>query len=69
MQLKSVGASLSTRQLLRIARRMSAYPGESLYDILQKACLSKYVVSMLDNLRCCFLRLFKHDDMEVCGMQ
>jgi len=50
MQLKSVGASLSTRQLLRIARHMSVYPGENLRDILQKACLSKYVALALDML-------------------
>jgi MoxR-like ATPase len=41
--LKSVAASLSTRQLLRIARRLTAYPDENLYDVLQKACLARFL--------------------------
>ena len=38
-----MGASLSTRQLLRIARRLSRYPDENVYDLIQKACLSQFL--------------------------
>lgn len=40
-QLKSVGASLSTRQLLRVAKRLARYPNEDLYNTVQKACLGR----------------------------
>jgi len=53
LQLKSVGTSLSTRQLLRVARRLSAYPNEHLYDVLHKACLAKYV-------RCLYQYILSH---------
>lgn len=40
-KLKSAAASLSTRQLLRIARRLADYPTENLHDVVQKACLAR----------------------------
>ncbi|CAJ0966033.1 unnamed protein product, partial [Ranitomeya imitator] len=37
---QSLASSLSTRQLLRICRRLSQYPDESLHHAVNKACLS-----------------------------
>ncbi|KAJ3247303.1 von Willebrand factor A domain-containing protein 8, partial [Borealophlyctis nickersoniae] len=36
-------ASLSTRQLIRIARRIAAYPTEDLYAAIQRTCLSAFL--------------------------
>lgn len=52
MQLKSVGASLSTRQLLRIARRLAVNPSENMYDVVQKACLGRCVQGPGCRTRC-----------------
>ncbi|KAK7090090.1 von Willebrand factor A domain-containing protein 8-like [Littorina saxatilis] len=41
--LTSLASSLSTRQLLRIARRVTQYPGEDLYAIIHKACLARFL--------------------------
>jgi MoxR-like ATPase len=41
--LKSVAASLSTRQLLRIAKRLADYPTENLHSVIEKACLSRFL--------------------------
>ncbi|KAK2112757.1 von Willebrand factor A domain-containing protein 8 [Saguinus oedipus] len=38
---QSLAASLSTRQLLRISRRLSQYPDENLHSAVTKACLSR----------------------------
>ncbi|KAF2975194.1 hypothetical protein EK904_003202 [Melospiza melodia maxima] len=38
---QSLASFLSTRQLLRICRRLSQHPDESLYDAVNKACLSR----------------------------
>ncbi|XP_071450278.1 von Willebrand factor A domain-containing protein 8 [Hetaerina americana] len=43
---KSLSASISTRQLLRIARRMALYPADSVYDIIHRACLSRFLPSL-----------------------
>ncbi|XP_075419136.1 von Willebrand factor A domain-containing protein 8 [Tenrec ecaudatus] len=43
---QSLAASLSTRQLLRISRRLSLYPSESLHSAVQKACLSRFLPSL-----------------------
>ncbi|KAL8189776.1 UNVERIFIED_CONTAM: von Willebrand factor A domain-containing protein 8 [Gekko kuhli] len=43
---QSLASSLSTRQLLRICRRLSHYPDESLYDTINKACLSRFLPSL-----------------------
>ncbi|XP_046400469.1 von Willebrand factor A domain-containing protein 8 [Ischnura elegans] len=43
---KSLSGSLSTRQLLRIARRMALYPSDSVYDIIHRACLSRFLPSL-----------------------
>lgn len=42
--LLSLASSLSTRQLIRIARRSVTYEAEDPYDIIQRACLSKFVL-------------------------
>ena len=44
-----MAASLSTRQLLRVARRLAAYPGESLYDTIHKACLARFLPRLARN--------------------
>ena len=41
LQLRSLASSLSTRQLLRIARRLAKYPQEKVYDTVHKACLAR----------------------------
>jgi von Willebrand factor A domain-containing protein 8 len=40
---QSLASSLSTRQLLRVARRMKSYPDENVYDAIQRACLARYL--------------------------
>ena len=41
-QVCSVASSLSTRQLVRVARRLSQYPREDLEQSIRKACLARY---------------------------
>lgn len=41
--LNSLAPSLSTRQLLRITKRLDKYPDSDFYNIVNKACLSQYV--------------------------
>lgn len=41
MQSQSLASSLSTRQLLRICRRISQYPDENIAHAVNKACLSR----------------------------
>lgn len=41
--LLSLASSLSTRQLIRIAKRSVTYEEEDPYDIIQRACLSKFL--------------------------
>jgi len=41
--LNSLAPSLSTRQLLRISKRLDKYPDSDFYSIVNKACLSQYV--------------------------
>ncbi|XP_003412650.2 von Willebrand factor A domain-containing protein 8 isoform X2 [Loxodonta africana] len=43
---QSLAASLSTRQLLRISRRLSLYPNENLHGAVAKACLSRFLPSL-----------------------
>ncbi|EMP34365.1 hypothetical protein UY3_08478 [Chelonia mydas] len=43
---QSLASSLSTRQLLRICRRLSQYPDESLYHAVNKACLSRFLPNL-----------------------
>uniref|UniRef100_A0A8C5PQG7 von Willebrand factor A domain-containing protein 8 n=1 Tax=Leptobrachium leishanense TaxID=445787 RepID=A0A8C5PQG7_9ANUR len=43
---QSLASSLSTRQLLRICRRLSQYPEESLHHAVNKACLSRFLPSL-----------------------
>ncbi|XP_023587391.1 von Willebrand factor A domain-containing protein 8 isoform X3 [Trichechus manatus latirostris] len=43
---QSLAASLSTRQLLRISRRLSLYPNENLHSAVTKACLSRFLPSL-----------------------
>ena len=42
LQVSSIASSLSTRQLLRIARRLATYPAEDLEHSIHKACLARY---------------------------
>ncbi|CAN9498551.1 unnamed protein product [Ophioblennius macclurei] len=43
---QSLASSLSTRQLLRICRRLSKYPDESVARAVNKACLSRFLPSL-----------------------
>ncbi|XP_062313090.1 von Willebrand factor A domain-containing protein 8 [Osmerus eperlanus] len=43
---QSLASSLSTRQLLRICRRLSQYPDESVAHAVNKACLSRFLPSL-----------------------
>ncbi|XP_062982036.1 von Willebrand factor A domain-containing protein 8 [Elgaria multicarinata webbii] len=43
---QSLASSLSTRQLLRICRRLSHYPDENLYHAVNKACLSRFLPNL-----------------------
>ncbi|XP_037343972.2 von Willebrand factor A domain-containing protein 8 [Pungitius pungitius] len=43
---QSLASSLSTRQLLRICRRLSRYPEESIAHAVNKACLSRFLPSL-----------------------
>ncbi|XP_030056405.1 von Willebrand factor A domain-containing protein 8 [Microcaecilia unicolor] len=43
---QSLASSLSTRQLLRICRRLSQYPEENLHHAVNKACLSRFLPSL-----------------------
>ncbi|KAK2514328.1 Vwa8 [Columba guinea] len=43
---QSLASSLSTRQLLRICRRLSQHPDESLYYAINKACLSRFLPNL-----------------------
>ncbi|XP_028992985.1 von Willebrand factor A domain-containing protein 8 isoform X2 [Betta splendens] len=43
---QSLASSLSTRQLLRICRRLSQYPEESVTHAVNKACLSRFLPSL-----------------------
>lgn len=46
LQAQSLASSLSTRQLLRICRRLSRYPEESIAHAVNKACLSRYTFTV-----------------------
>jgi energy-coupling factor transporter ATP-binding protein EcfA2 len=39
----SIASSLSTRQLLRIAKRLAAFPSKDFHSIVQKACLARFL--------------------------
>ncbi|KFO27883.1 Putative protein KIAA0564, partial [Fukomys damarensis] len=43
---QSLAATLSTRQLLRISRRLSQYPNENLHRAVTKACLSRFLPTL-----------------------
>ncbi|XP_063282038.1 von Willebrand factor A domain-containing protein 8 [Pelobates fuscus] len=43
---QSLASSLSTRQLLRICRRLSQYPEERLHHAINKACLSRFLPTL-----------------------
>ncbi|KAG7308434.1 hypothetical protein JYU34_005640 [Plutella xylostella] len=44
--LKNLSSSLSTRQLLRIASRMSKYPADSAYETVQRTFLAKFLPNL-----------------------
>lgn len=41
--LVSIAASLSTRQLIRIAKRLANFPSKDIHGIIQKACMSSFL--------------------------
>ena len=41
--LTSIATSLSTRQLLRISKRLKQFPEEDAYHAIHKACLARYL--------------------------
>lgn len=45
--IQNLSQSLSTRQLLRIARRISAFPNESLFEAIHKVALSRFLPSLV----------------------
>ena len=42
----SIASSLSTRQIIRIAKRLSKFPSKDLHRIIQKACLANFLPSL-----------------------
>ncbi|XP_028405498.1 LOW QUALITY PROTEIN: von Willebrand factor A domain-containing protein 8-like [Dendronephthya gigantea] len=44
--LLSIAPSFSTRQLLRVARRIAEYPHEDLYQTINRACLADFLPSL-----------------------
>ncbi|PSN51375.1 von Willebrand factor A domain-containing protein 8, partial [Blattella germanica] len=44
--LQSLAGSLSTRQLLRIARRMASYPSDNPEAVIQRACLARFLPTL-----------------------
>jgi len=44
--LRSIATNLSTRQLLRLARRLNKYPDESAYNLINKACLGRFLPAL-----------------------
>ena len=44
--LVSIANSLSTRQLIRICKRLQTFPNESAYHAIQKACLTRFLPSL-----------------------
>ncbi|XP_071482388.1 von Willebrand factor A domain-containing protein 8-like [Diadema antillarum] len=44
--LQSVASSLSTRNLIRIALRLSRYSDQSIYEAINKACLSRFLPNL-----------------------
>eukprot|EP00088_Acartia_fossae_P010900 TRINITY_DN15467_c2_g1_i2.p1 TRINITY_DN15467_c2_g1~~TRINITY_DN15467_c2_g1_i2.p1 ORF type:complete len:537 (+),score=101.70 TRINITY_DN15467_c2_g1_i2:81-1613(+) len=44
--LRSISTSLSTRQLIRIAKRLQRFPDESTYSAINKACLSRFLPAL-----------------------
>ncbi|XP_033322690.2 von Willebrand factor A domain-containing protein c12.2 [Megalopta genalis] len=47
--LQSLAASLSTRQLLRIAERMLKFRNDDAYDAVQRACLARFLPAVAKN--------------------
>lgn len=39
--LVSLSSAFSTRQLLRMSKRLTSYPLDSIYETIQKACLGR----------------------------
>ncbi|XP_070694357.1 von Willebrand factor A domain-containing protein 8 [Pempheris klunzingeri] len=58
---QSLASSLSTRQLLRICRRLSQYPEESIAHAVNKACLSRFLPSLA--------RAFLEKSLANCSIQ
>ncbi|XP_072542068.1 von Willebrand factor A domain-containing protein 8 isoform X2 [Salminus brasiliensis] len=58
---QSLASSLSTRQLLRICRRLSQYPEENVAHAVNKACLSRFLPSLA--------RSSLHKNLADCSIQ
>uniref|UniRef100_A0A1A7X2M3 von Willebrand factor A domain-containing protein 8 n=3 Tax=Iconisemion striatum TaxID=60296 RepID=A0A1A7X2M3_9TELE len=58
---QSLASSLSTRQLLRICKRLSQYPEESVAQAVHKACLSRFLPSLA--------RAFLEKSLSSCSIQ
>lgn len=46
-QLNSLASSMSTRQLVRLAKRLSTYEDDNILHLLDKACLTRFLPSMV----------------------
>ena len=44
--LRSIATNLSTRQLLRLARRLEKFQHENAYDLINKACLARFLPTL-----------------------
>ena len=44
--LSNIANSLTTRQLVRIARRQKLFPNEDVYELVHKACLARFLPSL-----------------------
>ena len=60
LQVQSLASSLSTRQLLRIAKRMISNQEDNLYQAITKACLFRYAQIKLPDIITVVVRLSSH---------
>ncbi len=53
--LRNIATSLSTRQLLRVGRRLQKFPQEDAYSTISKACLTRCMQRALIDFHSFFL--------------
>lgn len=46
VSLSTIANSLSTRQLVRIARRLKRFPSEDIHELVHKACLARFLPAL-----------------------